>query len=170
MFVTMTSGHVRICDMTFDLVVSHRVTRVKKVNLAKLLLLLQFTWYCHVTHGYGSPKLSLYRLYTKKISKVIWGHKVKYKGQILNNVKWQNKRCQHVGLGQTCKKSSRWRFRPTYGSGVKGQKRSNFKQRQMAKLTMPTCWPWSNMQKSPRWPLCPTYSSGVKGQKRSNIK
>ena len=42
------------------------VTRVKKVNLAKSLLLLQFTWYCHVTHAYGSRKLSLYRLYTKK--------------------------------------------------------------------------------------------------------
>ena len=35
----------------------------------------------------------------------------------------------------------------------------------MAKQTVPTCWPWSNMQKSPRWPLPPTYSSGVKGQK-----
>ena len=42
------------------------VTRVKEVNLAKSLLLLQFTWYCHVTHAYGSPKFSLYRLYTKK--------------------------------------------------------------------------------------------------------
>ena len=49
-------------------------------------------------------------------------------------------------------------------------KRSNFKQCQIAKLTMPTCWPWSNMQKSPRWTLRPTYISGVKGQKRSNIK
>ena len=79
------------------------VTRVKKVNLAKSLLLLQFTWYCHVTHAYGSPKLSLYRFYTKKVSEVIWVHKVKYKGQILNNVKWENKRCQYVGLSQTRK-------------------------------------------------------------------
>ena len=47
---------------------------------------------------------SLYTDWTrKKISEIIWGHKVKNKGHILNNVKWQNKRCQHVGLGQTCK-------------------------------------------------------------------
>ena len=77
------------------------VTRVKKVNLAKSLL-LQLKWYCHVIHAYGSLNLSLFRLYKKKISKVIWDHKVKQRSNF-NNVKWQNKRCQHVGLGQTCK-------------------------------------------------------------------
>ena len=74
-----------------------------------------------MTHAYGSPKLSLYRSYAKKISEVIWGHMVKYKGQILNNIKWQNKRCQLVGLGQTCKSLHGDAFvRPTVpGSKVK---------------------------------------------------
>ena len=55
---------------------------------------------------------------------------------------------------------------------VRGQrsKRSNVKQRQTAKLTMPTRRPWASMQKCPRWPRRQTYGSGVKGQKRSNIK
>ena len=65
-------------------------------------------------------------------------------------------------------KRPRWPRHQTYGSGVKGQKRSNFKQRQTAKLTMPTCRPWASMQKCPRWPRRQTYGSGVKGQKRSN--
>ena len=54
------------------------VTRVKKVILAKLLLLLQFTWYGHVTHVYGSPKLSLYKSYTKKYPR-LFGVKRSYK-------------------------------------------------------------------------------------------
>ena len=55
--------------------------------------------------------------------------------------------------------------------GSQGQiQRSNFKQRQMAKQTVPTCWPWSNMQKCPWWPFHLTYGSGVKGQKTSNFK
>ena len=36
----------------------------------------------------------------------------------------------------------------------------------MAKLTVPTCTPWANMQKRPRWPRHQTYGSGVKGQKK----
>ena len=63
-------------------------------------------------------------------------------------------------------KRPRWPRHQTYGSGVKGQKRSNFKQRQTAKLTMPTCRPWASMQKCPRWPRRQTYGSGVKGQKK----
>ena len=124
----MTSCYVRNWDMTFDLVGVKGVTRVKKVNLANSHLLIQFTWYCHVTHAYGSPKLSLYRLYTKKISEVIWGHKVKYKGQISNNVKWQNQWCQMLPLDKHAKvltvtSSSDLRLR---GQRSKG---SNFKQR-----------------------------------------
>ena len=71
-------------------------------------------------------------------------------------------------LGQH-EKRPRWPRHRTYGSGVKVQKRSNFKQRQTAKLTMPTCRPWASMQKCPRWPRRQTYGSGVK-KKRSNFK
>ena len=79
-------------------------------------------------------------------------------------------RCQHVGLGQTCKGlHGDLSVRPTVqGSKVKkgqisnnikwlavptcwpGQQRSNFKQRQSAKLLLLTSWPWKNMQKYPR--------------------
>ena len=56
-------------------------------------------WLMHIVNlkflykGYG----------LKKMSGVIWGQEVKYKGQISNNLKWRNKRCQHVPLGPTCK-------------------------------------------------------------------
>ena len=52
-------------------------------------------------------------------------------------------------LGQHAKAST-VTSSPDLGSGVKGQKGSNFKQRQTAKLTMPTCRPWASMQKCPR--------------------
>ena len=43
--------------------------------------------------------------------------------------------------------------------GHRGQiQRSNFKQRRSAKLTIPTCWPWVNIQKYPRWSLCQTFT------------
>ena len=40
----------------------------------------------------------------------------------------------------------------------------------MSKLTVPTYWPWPNMQNCPRWPFCPTYGWGLKSQKRLNSK
>ena len=110
------------------------VTRVKKVNLAKSLLLLQFTWYCHVTHAYGSPNVTLYTDCTRK--------KSLYRGHF-----------------RYTKKSRNYPILPSFGVKVKVKysPRSNFKQRQMAKLMVPTCCPWTNMQKYSRWPLRPTY-------------
>ena len=32
------------------------------------------------------------------------------------------------------------------------------------KVTVLTCWPWTDIQNCPRWPLCPTYGQEVKGQ------
>ena len=55
--------------------------------------------------------------------------------------------------------------------GVKGQKRSNRKQREMIKVTLSMCSSSrSNIKKSPspRWPLHPTYGKEVKGQKSQN--
>ena len=34
----------------------------------------------------------------------------------------------------------------------------------MAKVTVLTCWPLTDIQNCPRWPLCPTYGQEVKGQ------
>ena len=83
-----------------------------------------------------------------KVSTVTFSSDLRLRGQrskkvkFLNNVKW------HVGLGQTCKTVHRDLFCPTYGSGVKGQicqnspipiRKSNYKQRQIIKLLVPTC-------------------------------
>ena len=54
--------------------------------------------------------------------------------------------------------------------GSKVKKGQIFKQRQMAKLMMPTCWPGANMQTCPRRPFLPTYGWGVKGQKGQIFK
>ena len=107
------------------------------------------------------------------------------KGQICQNspipIQTSNfKQCQMAKLRvPTCwprsnmQKCPRWPFCPTYGSGVIGQicqnspipiRRSNFKQRQILKLLVPTCWPWTNMQEFPRWPFRRTNGWGVKGQ------
>ena len=79
-----------------------------------------------------------------------WGVKGQ-KGQIF-------KQCQMAKITvPTCwpranmQKCPRWPFCRTYGSGVIGQicqispipiRRSNYKQRQIVKLLVPTCWPW----------------------------
>ena len=39
-------------------------------------------------------------------------------------------------------------------------RRSNYKQRQIVKLLVPTCWPWTNMQKFPWWPFGPELALG----------
>ena len=36
----------------------------------------------------------------------------------------------------------------------------------MAKVTVLTCWTWTDIQNCPRWPLCPTYGQEVKGQRK----
>ena len=88
-----------------------------------------------------------------------------FKQLMVNMAKKPKGWCQHVGLAwANMQKCPRWPFCPTYGSGVKGQicqnspipiRRSNYKQRQIVKLLVPTCWPWTNMQKFPWWPFRP---------------
>ena len=92
----------------------------------------------------------------EKVSTVTPSYDLPFRGQrskkvkILNYFKGQKYKCQHVGHGQTCKSvHGDLVVQPTVkGSKVKdGQ---NFKVSQMAKITVSTCWTWTDMQKCPQ--------------------
>ena len=127
----MTTGQVRICDMTFDLITAP-LSRGHKGHFSKIASppTVYVEWSCDsciwLTLG-PSTKLV--------VGKNIRDH-LGSGGQIqrkhFKQRQWPNYRCQHVGLGQTCKSVH---YCQTYGSGVKGQRGSIFKQCQMAKLT-----------------------------------
>ena len=150
--------HARVSTVTLSPYQQLRGQRSKKVKF-----LNNVKWRQHV--GLGQTYKSVHGdLFFRP---TVEGSKVK-KGQIF-------KQCQMAQLTvPTCwpranmQKCPRWPFCPTYGSGVKGKicqnslipiRRSNYKQRQIVKLLVPTCWPWTNMQKFPWWPFRPRTSS-----------
>ena len=114
------------------------VTRVKKVNLAKSLL-LQLKWYCHVIHAYGSLNLSLFRLYTKKYPRS-FGITRSNKGQILITSNGKTNGANMLALVKHAKVSTVTSPSDLQFRGQRS-KRSNIKQHRMAKLAVPTCWP-----------------------------
>ena len=115
------------------------VTRVKKVNLAKSLL-LQLKWYCHVIHAYGSLNLSLYLDCTRKKYPRSFGITRSNKGRILITSNGKTNGANMLALVKHAKVSTVTSPSDLQFRGQRS-KRSNIKQHGMAKLAVPTCWP-----------------------------
>lgn len=107
---------------------------------------------------------------------VIWSHRVQFKGQISKNASssthykarswdscmWTSFTIPTKLMGQKVNLRS--------GGPQRSIKWSNFKQCQIGKLTMSTCWSCTNMLKCPWWPLHRTYRKGVKGQRKVKLQ